>query len=257
VQFCPDAARAEVANVGVLLFSPGHKFIEVCLSKNIKHVQSVFHGLDFDAKQVDMMKKWLKDRVSVQKDNFHSVDDLNHFISTRFNEMVLTAPRSIVVEKPAKLLEALYNELVATREKVKQAVGEEGAAPLFPEMDTFFKRSKFSGMVQFDQQLTVPVSGKQIDIPYVFTNGCISYVKPENIINFEAAEKRLVDGWLLTEHGNIDGMTRELLVLAKIEKPKLREQVTELSAKISNSHVRFFLESRSLLAELEEKAIGH
>ena len=40
VQYCPDLARQEVANVGVLLFSPDHDFLEARLVTGNQRVEN-------------------------------------------------------------------------------------------------------------------------------------------------------------------------------------------------------------------------
>ena len=259
VQFCPDPARAEVANLGVLLFSPAHDFIEVALSKSTRRVKTIFPRLELDPTQIKSMQRWLKDRLEVERDRFRTKDDLTHFIETRFNDVRLTAPRSIAVERPAEQLKSLFAELVAMPRKEESveapAIGE--ARSPFRRLDAFFHRPQISQFVEFDRQVELPVSGQKIDIPYVFTNGSVSLVKPEEIGTFDVAKRRLAEGLLLAHHRTADNKRQEFLVMAGVEKPKLRDQIGQLSAEVSELGVHFFVEEQPLMAFLEAKATAH
>ena len=259
VQFCPDPARAEVANLGVLLFSPGHGFIDVALTRGYSRVKKIFPQVDLDATQIQSMKQWLTDRLEVERDRFKSKEDLDCFIATRFNALRLTAPRSIVVERPEQLLKELFDELVALPKKMEAIEVEvPQRVPLpFLEVDAFFHRPEIEPRVVFRQEYIVPVSGKQLQIPYVFTNGLISLVKPERIASFEDAEKLLVDGMLLTKHPGPENKPQEFIVLAEIEKKKLRDQVGQLCSEVGQQGVKFFVDLDPLIAELEAKAAIH
>ena len=138
VQYCPDPARAEVANVGVLLFSPGHDFIDVRLSRGVQHVKSVFKGRELDAAQIRHAKRALKDRVACQKNELRTLDNLKHFISLRFNTVLLTAPRSIAVEDPPAQLESLFQELVGPESKRRSMPRP------YPELETFFRQPEIA-----------------------------------------------------------------------------------------------------------------
>lgn len=112
VQFCPDPGRAEVANVGVLLFCPKRHFIGVKVAPGNERIRTIFPWVHFDDQQLDAMKTWFRDRIAVERDRFRALADLAHFAATRFNEMRLTAPRSIVVEEPESQLDQIFRELV-------------------------------------------------------------------------------------------------------------------------------------------------
>ena len=124
IQFCPDPARAEVVNLGVLLFSPEHQFLDVAMSNSVNRVKTVFPQLDYDNQQLKSMIGWIKGRLKAERCRFQSKNDLSHFVGTRFNDVRLTAPRSIVVEQPEQQLKALFEELVAVpTEKVLKGGG--------------------------------------------------------------------------------------------------------------------------------------
>lgn len=114
VQFCPDPGRAEVANIGILLFCPNQCYLGVKMAASHERIRTLFPWVPFDDQQLNAMKSWLRDRIAVEKDRLRALADVEHFAATRFNEVRLTAPRSLVVEMPKQQLDALFRELVET-----------------------------------------------------------------------------------------------------------------------------------------------
>lgn len=216
VQYCPDPARAEVANVGVLLFSPGHQFIDVRLSTNLRHVKAVFRGLDLDDGQIKMSKQALRERVTHQKDDFQCVDDLKRFVDLRFNQVLLTPPRSIVVEDPERQLRDLFAELVEVEKEQQRASESAQVHQLFPTVDAFFRSPRFHGSVDFDQKVDVPHCSRQLDIPYVFTNGRVFNVKPFLFKTLDPVFRFASEGKLLASAPSEDGKEQELCILPKV-----------------------------------------
>jgi len=259
VQFCPDPARAEVANLGVLLFSPEHSFIDVQMSRSYQRVRTVFPQIEYDAGQLRSMLSWMKDRLDVERNRFHTKDDLCRFVGTRFNDVRLTDPRSIVVERPEEQLKALFAELVALPNREERVSANTFVARQlpFPEVANFFRRSDIARHTAFEQEFVVPVSGRKLDVPFVFTNGAVSMVKPEHIPTFGDAEKLFMDGLLLTSQSYPDEKRREFLVVAEVKSARLRDQVGQLSSEVGERGVRFYVDSAPLMAELEAKAVAH
>ncbi len=258
VQFCPDPARAEVANLGVLLFSPEHSFIDVQMSRGYQRVRTVFPQVEYDAAQLRSMLSWMKDRLDVERDRFQTKDDLCRFVGTRFNDVRLTAPRSIVVEQPEEQLKALFAELVALPNREERGSMATHQQPLpFPEVSAFFHSANMSRFVEFDQDVKLPVFGQMLHIPYVFTNGSVSFVKPERINQFEIAKRRIAEGLLLAQHRSSDDKKQEFIVLAEVDKPKLRDQVGQLSGEVARLGVHFFVEPKPMMAMLQEKVAAH
>lgn len=256
VQFCPDPARAEVVNLGVLLFSPEHQFLEVSMSKTVRRVKSVFPQIEYDTDQIKTIISWLKKRLEVERARIRDKNDLNYFFQTRINDIRITEPRSIMVGAPIAKLRELYSELVEIP-KASTANREAPETLGFPELDAFFQRPDIAGHVEENVTFDVPISGRTIEVPYVFTNGTINLVKPERIGSFEAAEKWLVDGLLITSRLGTRDKQRELHLLVDSPKERVKEQVGQLNAEITGEHVKFYLEPDALIDVLGRKAPLH
>jgi hypothetical protein len=117
VQFCPDAAKAEVANVGVIVFCPDVKFLEIRLVNGNDKLRTFFGSQSFDPNLIEGAKESLQERLIEEKGDFQTLDDLNTFINTRANDLRITAPRFLKTESPQIELDNLFNELVGGRSR--------------------------------------------------------------------------------------------------------------------------------------------
>ena len=242
VQFCPDPARAEVANVGVLLFSPSDNFLKPKLSKSIQRVRTVFPQLDYDVHQIRSMIEWLDNRLAVERDRVRTKDDLRHFINTRFNDIRLTDPKPVMVEQPDEALASLYTKLVALPRQVE----EKQKLPKipFPRVDRFFHEPDFHGLVQFGKKVTIPVWDRQIQMPYIFSNGIVHNVKPQYFASVDAAANLVVEGRLLAKHAQANGKRQELFILPKVKPKKqdIRDNVLGVLREMQGDGVTVVLE---------------
>jgi hypothetical protein len=128
VQFTPDRRRAEGANIGVLLFSPEHHFLDVRLASSNRRIRRFFGTpRGFDEERVSAIRLSLKGRLQVEAEYIRSLEDLEHFVNTRANHLVLTPPRSVIITEPACDLARLFEELVSetTEEGEPEANGAE------------------------------------------------------------------------------------------------------------------------------------
>jgi hypothetical protein len=109
IQFCPDPARLEAANVGVVLFCPDLGFIKAKTARGNDRLRRFFRAESFDRRRVDAAKRAIVDRLNVEAERFKTPDDLRGFIDTRANDIVLTAPRPMrVSEEPEAELARLF-----------------------------------------------------------------------------------------------------------------------------------------------------
>jgi len=118
VQYCPDIARREAANVGVVLFCPELRFIRAKMMKINRRIRKFFGEEADNYQHLNAMKDALAKRLEVEKAEFNVLEDLQHFVETRANKVILTRPNPVKVFDPEQDLAALFKELVD--EPVKQ-----------------------------------------------------------------------------------------------------------------------------------------
>jgi len=115
IQYCPDFSRLEMANVGVVLFCPELRFLKAKLTHRDDRLRRVFRGHDIDLRRIESAKKATAERLNGCQDDFQTLQDLNEFVASRGNDIVLTAPRPVKVNEPQAELTRLFAELVGER----------------------------------------------------------------------------------------------------------------------------------------------
>ena len=107
IQYCPDHSRLEAANVGVLLFCPETRFIDACVARNNQRIVKFFGRGSFDPGRLDAAKQAVVTRLHVEAGTFGALSDLDRFIKTRGNEILITPPRPMKVRVPEEDLARL------------------------------------------------------------------------------------------------------------------------------------------------------
>ena len=230
VQFCPDASRAEAANVGVLLSCPDMGFVRARLSRGNDRVRKFFQISGDDLDRVNAAKQAIVSRLEVDGASFRSLEDLQRFIQTRANEIVVTPPRPMKVFDPEEDLDRLFDELVGGRSTPRATAREADA----PALDTALRQPKFQGRIRYDQRVEVPVVHRSLHIPYLYQNGVVNLVKPQRFSSSEAgamntAMRLAVEGDLLQRHCD-PGAQRRFIVVSQFDEPEtqMADAVLEL-----------------------------
>ena len=117
IQYCPEPSRAEGANVGVVLYCPEAKFLDVQMSLDNDHARRLFTGATFDSERLSAAKSAFANRLKQVGQEFRSVEDLEQFMRTRGNALQLVPPRPVRVDEPAASLKQLFAELVGGRSR--------------------------------------------------------------------------------------------------------------------------------------------
>lgn len=172
VQFCPDHSRMEAVNVGVVLCVPEVRFIRARMARANMRAARLFGRGTFDPDWLNAAKASLEQRLEVAGDAFVVPEDLNRFVATRANKLVLTVPRPVKVVQPDEELERLFAELVDRRETPARR------EPLIPELEDAFHRPTLANRIMFNHKVTVPVVNRSLDVPYAYRNGEMHLVKP-------------------------------------------------------------------------------
>jgi len=195
IQYCPDPSREEFANLGVLLFSPGHQYIRAKTSPSNRRARQVFGGIPLDNDWLNSIKESLCERLVVERDRFRTLEDLRSFADTRANEIRISTPRSIMVDDPERQLEELYRELIGgplTRTKRTVAI---------PKLAEAFASERFSERIQFNASVEIPIVKKPLTVPYAYRNGIQNLILPHQFSDIDQAARSLAFGaYMLAEH---------------------------------------------------------
>ncbi len=257
IQFCPDPSRAEVANVGVLLFCPELDFISAHVSSDNDRARRFFGPENIDLKRLKVAKQGIRDRLETERSRFRSLEDLEKFIRTRANELVITEPRSMRVRDPQKQLEELFEELVGGRIRESRESATE-----FPELHRIFGKPSIASRIRRDQQVVVPIVNRVLEIPYVYQNGVMNLVKPQRLhtgsVGVDKAMTLALEGELLQREPDEEGNGRKLIVcLFSEDSVKARETEQQAKDILEFKQVRALTPSALSDFALEVEAQAH
>lgn len=222
IQFCPNASRLEAINVGVLLFCPDLRFIEARTAKGNQRAAKLVGRAFLDKHSLNRAKRAIERRVQTDREAFSSFDDLQKFVDSRGNMLKLTPPRPVKVFDPIQDLDSLFSELVG-------GVPRRGQPELvMPVLDARFKLLHEQGRAKLNWEVTVPVVGRTLRVPYAYRNGVWNLVKPQRFSYQEgpalgAAMRLAIEGDLLFKHGSEHNGKKQLIVVSSFE----NNQVTE------------------------------
>ena len=256
MQYCPDASREEAANVGVALFCPEQRFLEVRIAEGNDRIARFFGRYSFDPSRVNNAKQAIANRLHRERDRFHTLEDWTQFVETRANDIVLTTPRPMKVINPTVDLDELFTELVGGRQpKPYQSRGRLGV-----QLRTLFNRQDLKDKILRNEEVHIPITGTLLKAPYAFKNGILNLVRPlpMTAATLTEARKLAVDGDLLNKHGKEMSNPAKLLVAIAApettERAKEREIVKKLFA---DYHLTYYLEEQLDKLEHDIEAAIH
>ncbi len=258
IQYCPDRFRAEGANVGVLLFTPQTPALRARVTEFGRHARKMFHLDAAETLRVCRASRAIADRVEHSQDEILTVEDLQHFIDTRANDIRITSPRLVKVENVDADLERLFADLVEREPQDHVAV----AAVVSPSvLDSTFARLIASNRATGPREVVVPVRGTTLAVPYAYQNGVLNLVKPEKFS--KSLDKAMDKASVLAIAGDSlqttpeDGEARQLVVVSEGKStPRRRETEARLSELFERYHVRFVSSKhiKEFAAEVETSA---
>jgi hypothetical protein len=221
IQYCPDPGRLEAVNLGVLLFCPEVGFLEAKIGSNNDRVRKFFGRESFDNWALNKAKQALVARLYLDRAQLQTLEDLEQFIQTRANEVILSNLRPVkVLKNPQKELDDLFRELVGNERRQRRS------KPVVPELEAVFQRLLQEGRAVMDYSAKVPVVGKTVRVPYAYRNGAVNLVKPEKFSDVESvatdtAMKLAIEGDLLQRYGKDQEGEKKLIVVPTFggEKP--------------------------------------
>jgi len=230
IQYCPDLGRLESANVGVLLFVPECRFIAARTSGGNDRLRRFFGVRGPELDQINAIKSAIQERIERERDQFVSIDDLHRFISTRANEVQITAPRPVKVFDPEQDLQLLFDKLVGGRSARTRSAG------VVRTLEETFTREKVEGKLRKNIPVTVPLFGRSYTVPFGYQNGMFNLLQP---VSFEGlqnegvlarASKYAVEGHSLhtAEPGELGQLRLVVVGSFDNERPQDRDRVRSI-----------------------------
>ena len=258
IQYVPDAARGEAANVGVVLYVPRRRWLEVRVSPSLERIRQFFRPGRQELRRIESAMESLQHRLELACEDFTDETDLAQFAAARADAAHLTAPRLAMVEDAAGDLESLYMELVGDAERAAALVAETQAQSLPVPVAQAFGRLEAQGKIWRPGRITLPTINRPFDVPIAYQNGRVNYVRPESLApggRLDALMAKLgFNGQLIYQHP-IDDQEGRLVVLSADVKAD-RETERRYGTTLTEFNVRFVpnAEAQAFADEVERTA---
>jgi len=228
IQYCPDWLRLEVCNIGVLLFCPELRYLDVAMTQKTNRVRSIFgpdHSLDY----VRTFAESFARRIRRERENILSLSSLNQFIDSRANNFRITEPRSMAVNDAPELeLQRLFRKVFdemtkprttqrsTLRAQLRQSIRDYGV----PQSRVIFDMPK----------VQIPGFSKTISPCLGFLNGRFNLVVLERITtenSFARISYNLFTGQKLFEQRDAIWGKQQLYLLVEAKDKNAEEQIEE------------------------------
>lgn len=252
IQYCPDLARLEAANVGVLLFCPEPHFIKAKTSVNNRRIIRFFKTEGHDWVRINSFKDGLRERIESVGGQIKTLEDLQAFIAKRANLLQLTPPRPLKTADPERELESLFNDYV------ENTVGREAKRSFRTLLAEKLSKPNVERKIVKDVKVRVPVLQREVEIPFGFQNGRFNLITPAS---FEAADpersvltacKYAVEGRSLFENADSKYGELQLVVVGKFRN-KDAESVRRVRRVFDDNEVKLYRASEiDLLVDVIE-----
>ena len=142
------------------------------MSSDNAHIRHFFGDEGHDWVRINSFKLGIEERLKVEMDQLRTLDDLQGFIARRANLIQITPPRPMKVSDPEKDLDQLFQDLVGGQARVKRG----------PNLKRFlgqkFEKAGLDKKIKTDILVRVPISERQIEIPYGYQNGRFNLIQP-------------------------------------------------------------------------------
>ncbi|MFZ5890015.1 MAG: DUF3037 domain-containing protein [Myxococcota bacterium] len=210
IQFCPDLDRGECANVGVVLAVPGLGYLGVRFGEDNEAPKQRFGRDAFDDGRLSLAKTALEGRIRDEGPAWVTADDLVRFGKKEGNNLLLSLPRTILVENCDVELEELYLRLAHVDARTRRR-------PRKPDLRGVFERKLMGVPLRRDLTVEIPEIGS-MEVPYAYQNGALNLIKPEAFpVDAGSAGDRASDlavkGHLIHKHSIAIGSPQKLIVV--------------------------------------------
>lgn len=249
IQYCPDPARQEAVNVGVVLFCPEQQYLHAITEKSNDRIKHVFRPKHIDSKQLSAIKMSIEHRLVAERDRFKDLADLKEFAATRANAMQLTRPQVIAIEgAPDDALRQLFERLVGGRpaKGAVLVVGTESAPQsIKAALEVAFSAPPLARIVKRRIPVTLPVFQQKVTVPFGFRNGRYNLIQPASFQGLDAGQilgragKFALEGGLFYKNPDPDLGELKLIVVGQFadSQKAIAEAVKD---ELSNNHTDLY-----------------
>jgi hypothetical protein len=187
IQFCADFGRAEGVNVGAL----------VLRDEPAAHAVRVARDLDAIAKRIvpkisacEVADAAQAMGYRLRHERFNNVEELDHFVRTRGNQIQLTRPRYMRVEDLNADIDRIFDELVASPPNTQREPRQ--VAAVAKRLRTAFERLRAEkpDRVDIGRRFEIPDVALTIPSDYSYRNGRLNLVRILDLPKTEEIARR-------------------------------------------------------------------
>ncbi len=218
IQFCPDRGRAESVNLGLVLYVPGLKQLEVRTAALGHRARALPPGSGRDAWWVNSVRKSFEEQLrgEYRAGAINTTDELQNSLAKLGNDVIAVPLRPVRVEDAKRDFESLFARLVVS-------APEERAETIPPSA-----RRLHEAFVSLAQQVPSVAVGKSFDIPayqrtiesdYFYPNGTANLVKLLKVEKSVAKAMRNAfalgaEARIVQRHLKVNGLNSRIVVVA-------------------------------------------
>lgn len=180
VRYVHNLERGEHVNIGVLVYCPELGFLNTMLSPGQDKPKRYFSSEEgWDADKFREIRTIFKQRIENEHNNIASIEDLQQFVDTRANQIILSPPRGLKIVNPNHQLEDLYKKLVGGRSP--RVLKGESAMTTTKIRNTLLREiedMKMADKIRKSITINGIIRDMKYEYPVVFGNGVMNFVKP-------------------------------------------------------------------------------
>ncbi len=176
VQYCPDLARLEAANVGVVIFCAEPSYLRVKLSKNHKRISQMFGRGNRDLKRLAAIESGLEEKLTSGRSDLCSLEQLNQLAAMQVNTLRMTQFMPCrISDRPDEDVNQLYQELVEPKSTQEVLARQE---TLTRTLEARFAAPEIDVRIRRKVKVRIPFLGREEEIPYACQNGRLNLIAP-------------------------------------------------------------------------------
>jgi hypothetical protein len=252
VRYCPDASRQEFVNVGVAIYSPMSKHVQIKFAVGNRRLSQVFGKQDLHF--INRLKRSLEE--SLKRESFASPQDLESYIDRSANAIQLGPLRSLKINDVDSDLAALMDRLVGEPPERKPIIQK--------FLGQRLSEAGVESYVEKSVNINIPSFEQSIRVPYAYRNGRYNLITPVEFTAdvrdiFSKAGEKAIEGQELYQTPDPLLGKLHLVVVAKFadETNEGARQKVEQIFEQHNVAMHTFDNISSLVEDIRSAAIEH
>jgi len=220
VQYCPDLARLEAANIGVVVFCAEPSYLGVQLSKNHTRISQMFGRGNRDLKRLAAIQSGLEEKLTSGRSDLCSLEQLNQLAAMQVNTLRMTQFMPCrISDRPDEDLNQLYQELVEPKSTQEVRAPQE---TLIRTLEARFAAPEIDVRIRRKVKVRIPFLGREEEIPYAYQNGRLNLIAPVTFPKSqsgleERAAKYALEGESVYEATDSELGRMQMLVVGQFE----------------------------------------